>query len=154
MRQMRLFGYTKKRRVTTTVPAKRTPRFSDLLRRRFTLVKPNRVYVNDITYLPIAEVSNMYLATVIDYYSRQLTGFAIAEHMHTELVEEALTMAHGIRGSLDVAIFHSDHGSVGGFNWSSQHLDDMEVCDATSSGGCGSSGATTDALSGAPAPAT
>ncbi|MBA4505797.1 DDE-type integrase/transposase/recombinase, partial [Corynebacterium sanguinis] len=61
---------------------------------------------------PIADGSNMYLATVIDCYSRQLTGFAIADHMRTELVEEALTMAHGVRGSLDGAIFHSDHGSV------------------------------------------
>ncbi|WKS61471.1 hypothetical protein NLL43_09005 [Corynebacterium accolens] len=41
----------------------------------------------------------MYLATVIDCYSRQLTGFAIADHMRTELVEEALTMAHGVRGN-------------------------------------------------------
>ena len=54
----------------------------------------------------------MYLATVIDCYSRQLTGFAIADHMRTELVEEALTMARKVRGSLDGAIFHSDHGSV------------------------------------------
>lgn len=54
----------------------------------------------------------MYLATVIDCYSRQLTGFAIVDHMRTELVEEALTMARKVRGSLDGAIFHSDHGSV------------------------------------------
>lgn len=112
MRQMGLFGYTRKRRVKTTVSAKRAPKFPDLLKRRFTAEKPNKVYVGDITYLPIADGSNMYLATVIDCYSRQLTGFAIADHMRTELVEEALTMAHGVRGSLDGAIFHSDHGSV------------------------------------------
>ncbi|WP_342318484.1 IS3 family transposase [Corynebacterium mayonis] len=112
MRQMELFGYTKKRRVKTTVSAKRAPTFPDLLARRFTAEKPNMVYVGDITYLPIADGSNMYLATVIDCYSRQLTGFAIAVHMRTELVEEALMMAYGIRGGLDGAIFHSDHGSV------------------------------------------
>lgn len=121
MRQMGLFGYTKKRRVKTTVSAKRVPKFPDLLKRRFTAAKPNTVYVGDITYLPIADGSNMYLATVIDCYSRQLTGFAIADHMRTELVEEALTMARKVRGDLNGAIFHSDHGSVGGFNWSSQH---------------------------------
>ncbi|MCT1695461.1 IS3 family transposase [Corynebacterium sanguinis] len=112
MRQMGLFGFTKKRRVKTTTSSKRAPRFPDLLQRRFTADRPNAVYVGDITYLPIADGSNMYLATVIDCYSRQLTGFAIADHMRTELVEEALTMAHGVRGSLDGAIFHSDHGSV------------------------------------------
>lgn len=54
----------------------------------------------------------MYLATVVDCYSRQLTGLAIAEHMRVELVEEALTMARGVRGSLKGAVFHSDHGSI------------------------------------------
>ena len=112
MRQMGLYGYTKKRRVKTTQSSKRAPTFPDLLNRRFTADKPNSVYVGDITYLPIADGSNMYLATVIDCYSRQLTRFAIADHMRTELVEEALTMARKARGSLDGAIFHSDHGSV------------------------------------------
>lgn len=112
MRQMGLFGYTKRRRVKTTVSAKRAPKFPDLLKRRFTAEKPNAVYVGDITYLPIADGSNMYLATVIDCYSRQLTGFAIADHMRTELVEEALTMARKVRGDLNGAIFHSDHSSV------------------------------------------
>lgn len=93
MRQMGLFGYTKKRRVITTVSAKRAPKLPDLLKRRFTAEKPNTIYVGDITYLPIADGSNMYLATVIDCYWRQLTGFAVADHMRTELVEEALTMA-------------------------------------------------------------
>ena len=96
----------------TTTSSKRAPRFPDLLQRRFTADRPNAVYVGDITYLPIVDGSNMYLATVIDCYSRQLTGFAIVDHMRTELVEEALTMARKVRGSLDGAIFHSDHGSV------------------------------------------
>lgn len=85
---------------------------TDLLTRRFTAEKPNTVYVGDITYLPVADGSTMYLATVIDCYWCQLTGFAIAEHMRVELVEEALMMARGVRGSLKGAVFHSDHGSV------------------------------------------
>ena len=48
------------------------------LGRKFTAEKPNQVYVGDITYLAIADGSNMYLATVIDCYSRRLVGFAIA----------------------------------------------------------------------------
>ena len=63
------------------------------------------------TYLPIADGSNLYLATVIDCFSRRLAGWAIAEHMRTELVEDALKAADALRGSLAGAIFHSDHGS-------------------------------------------
>src|SRR5699024_9003942 len=52
------------------------------------------------------------LATVIDTYSRKLAGYALADHMRVSLVVDALAHAHGVRGSLDGAVFHSDHGSV------------------------------------------
>ncbi|APT95933.1 integrase [Corynebacterium stationis] len=112
MRELKLFGYTKKRKVTTTVSDQKKPVFPDLVGRKFTAEKPNQVYVGDITYLPITNGSNMYLATVIDCYSRRLVGFAIADHMRTSLVQDALLMAKGQRGSLKGSIFHSDHGSV------------------------------------------
>lgn len=112
MRSLKLFGYTKKRKVTTTVCDQKKPVFPDLVGRKFTAEKPNQLYVGDITYLPIADGSNMYLATVIDCYSRRLVGFSIADHMRTSLVQDALLMAKGQRGSLKGAIFHSDHGSV------------------------------------------
>ena len=86
--------------------------FADLVNRDFTACAANRVLVGDIPYLPIADGANMYLATVIDCFSRKLVGFAIANHMRTELVEEALENASHLRGGLDGAIFHSDHGSV------------------------------------------
>ena len=54
----------------------------------------------------------MYLATVIDTYSRKLACYALADHMRVSLVIDALAHAHGVRGSLDGTIFHSDHGSV------------------------------------------
>jgi len=112
MRELNLFGYTKKRKVTTTVSDKTKTVFPDLVGRKFTAEKPNQLYVGDITYLPIADGSNMYLATVIDCYSRRLVGFSIADHMRTSLVQDALKMAKGQRGNLKGAIFHSDHGSV------------------------------------------
>ena len=68
-------------------------------------------YVGDITYLPLATGGNLYLATVIDCCSRRVAGWAIAEHMRTELVEDALKAADALRGGLAGAIFHSDHGS-------------------------------------------
>ena len=83
----------------------------DLLRRDFTATAPNQRYVGDITYLPIADGSNLYLATVIDCFSRRLAGWAIAEHMRTDLVTDALTAAPDARGSLAGAIFHTDHGA-------------------------------------------
>lgn len=112
MRSLKLFGYSKKRKVTTTASEGKKPVFPDLVGRKFTALQPNQVYVGDITYLPIQDGSNMYLATVIDCFSRRLVGFAIADHMRTSLVQDALVMAKGQRGSLDGAVFHSDHGSV------------------------------------------
>ncbi|MBK4181704.1 DDE-type integrase/transposase/recombinase [Corynebacterium macginleyi] len=76
----------------------------DLLGRKFTANAPNRVYVGDITYLPCKGGKNMYLATVIDTYSRKLAGYALADHMRVSLVIDALAHAHGVRGSLDGAI--------------------------------------------------
>lgn len=60
----------------------------------------------------LADGTNLYLATVIDCYSRRLAGWAVADHMRTELVEDALKAAAATRGSLKGSVFHSDHGSV------------------------------------------
>ncbi|WP_424960734.1 IS3 family transposase, partial [Microcella frigidaquae] len=105
-------GYMKKRRVRTTIPEPSGQKYPDLLKRDFTAERPNERYVGDITYLPLADGTNLYLATVIDCYSRRLAGWAIADHMRTELVEDALKAAAATRGSLKGAVFHSDHGSV------------------------------------------
>jgi len=111
MRQAQIAGLRLRRRVRTTVPEPADQRVPDLLGRDFTAQAPNRRYVGDITYLPIADGSNLYLATVIDCFSRRLAGWAIAEHMRTDLVVDALSAAQQARGSLAGAIFHSDHGS-------------------------------------------
>jgi transposase InsO family protein len=112
MRTVGVRGYVKKRRVRTTVPEPSDQKVPDLLRRDFTAPAPNRRYVGDITYLPLADGKNLYLATVIDCYSRRLVGWSVADHMRTSLVADALTAARATRGSLAGAIFHSDHGSV------------------------------------------
>jgi transposase InsO family protein len=112
MREHGIAGYRRRRRVRTTIPEPADQKVPDLLKRDFTAEAPNRRYVGDITYLPLADGQNLYLATVIDCYSRRLAGWAIADHMRTELVEDALKNAKTTRGSLAGAIFHSDHGSV------------------------------------------
>ncbi len=112
MKAMNLKGFSKKRRCVTTKRAPGHRVMPDLVSRNFTSSGPNNVYVGDITYLPCKGGKNMYLATVIDVYSRKLAGFALADHMRTSLVIEALAHAKQVRGGLAGAIFHSDHGNV------------------------------------------
>ena len=111
MREHGITGLRLRRRVRTTVPEPADQKVPDLLNRDFTADAANQRYVGDITYLPLADGANLYLATVIDCFSRRLAGWAIAEHMRTELVADALTAARDTRGSLAGAVFHSDHGS-------------------------------------------
>jgi transposase InsO family protein len=71
----------------------------------------NAVWVGDITYLRTWE-GWLYLATVIDAHSRRVIGWAIADHMRTDLVEDALKMAITLRGELpDKVVFHTDRGT-------------------------------------------
>src|SRR5215211_3350773 len=112
MRRYGFRGYTRRRRVRTTIPHQSAAKVPDLVKRDFTAPAPNRLYVGDITYLPLADGSNLYLATMIDCFSRRLVGWSVADHMRTELVEDALKAAAATRGSLAGAVFHSDHGSV------------------------------------------
>lgn len=104
-------GLRLRRRHRTTIAEPSDTMYPDLLNRDFTAPVPNRRYVGDITYLPCGNGEFLYLATVIDCFSRRLVGWSIADHMRTELVGDALEAAAGIRGSLKGAVFHSDHGS-------------------------------------------
>ena len=112
MRGVGIAGYRRKRRVKTTTPDPANQKVPDLLKRDFTAEQVNTRYVGDITYLPLVTGANLYLATVIDCCSRRVAGWAIAEHMRTELVEDALTAADALRGGLAGAIFHSDYAEV------------------------------------------
>jgi transposase InsO family protein len=104
-------GIRLRRRVRTTIPEPADQLVPDLLERNFTADAPNTVYVGDITYLPCGDGQNLYLATVIDCFSRRLVGWSIADHMRTALVTDALTAAAAERGSLTGAVFHGDHGA-------------------------------------------
>ena len=112
MREHGIVGYRRRRRVRTTIPEPSDQKVPDLLERDFTAPAPNQRYVEDITYLPLTDGTNLYLATVIDCYSRRLVGWSIADHMRVELVADALKAANATRGSLAATVFHSDHGSV------------------------------------------
>ncbi|PSK96133.1 transposase InsO family protein [Murinocardiopsis flavida] len=111
MRQAGIEGIHLRKRKRTTVPEPCEEPVADLLGREFTAQRPNTRYVGDITYLPIEGGRFLYLATVIDLYSRRLVGFSIADHMRTGLVADALRAAARERGCLSGAVFHSDHGA-------------------------------------------
>jgi transposase InsO family protein len=111
MRGIGLAGLRLRRRHRTTHADPTTVKAPDLLERDFTAQAPNTRYVGDITYLPIADGTFLYLATVMDLCSRRLVGWAVADHMRVDLVLDALHAAQRTRGSLAGSIFHSDHGA-------------------------------------------
>jgi transposase InsO family protein len=124
MRRIGLQGVHLRKKVRTTIPEPEAVPVPDRLQRDFTASELNTKYVGDITYLPIGDGQFLYLATVLDLHSKRLAGWSIADHVRTELVTDVLEAAARTRGgSLDGAIFHSDNGAQGGFNWSSQHPD-------------------------------
>ena len=106
MRQHGIVGYRKRRRVRTTIPEPADQTVPDLLKRDFTAQAPNRRYVGDITYLPLADGQNLYLASVIDCHSRRVVGWSVADHMRTSLVEDALHAAASTRGTLTLSLIH------------------------------------------------
>ena len=112
----------KKRWRTTTVADPEAEAAKDLIQRHFGPGEElDRRYVGDITYVATWE-GWAYLATVIDLASRRVVGWALADHMRTELVEEALQMAFVQRRPPEGVIFHSDRGCQPRIKQSSQHL--------------------------------
>lgn len=93
----------------TTNSSHGLPVSPNLLERRFTVEAPNRVWAGDITYV-WTEEGWLYLAVVIDLFSRQVVGFAMSERMTRQLVIDALRMAWFRRRPTDGLIFHSDRG--------------------------------------------
>lgn len=111
MRSIGLAGVRLRRRHRTTITDSAAAKAPDLIGRDFTASEPNTKYVGDITYLPLDGGKFLYLATVIDLASRRLAGWAIADHMRTNLVTDALASAERTRGSLAGAVLHTDHGA-------------------------------------------
>ncbi|MEW1914401.1 IS3 family transposase [Kitasatospora sp. NPDC085895] len=111
MKTAGLTGLRLRRPRRTTVADPAAAKVPDLLGRDFTAEEINTKYVGDITYLPVGGGKFCYLATVIDLASRRLAGWAIADHMRSELVVDALAAAERTRGSLAGAIMHTDHGA-------------------------------------------
>jgi transposase InsO family protein len=96
-------------RPATTIPGE-DPAVPDLVRRDFTADAPGTKLVGDITYVPTWR-GWAYLATVVDCHTKACIGWAIADHMRTDLVCDALSMAAANYDLVDGCIFHSDRGA-------------------------------------------
>ena len=114
-----LSGLPKRRRGKTTVRVPGVRPAPDLVARDFRPAEPNRLWVADLTEVRTWE-GKLYLAAVLDCFSRRVVGWAMAEHMRAELVVEALELAVSRRKPEAGLVHHSDQGSQGGFKWSSQ----------------------------------
>jgi len=111
MRKLGLRGICPRRWRTTTQRETGDTYPPDATKRVWDTGVLNAVWVGDITYLRTWE-GWLYLATVIDAHSRRVIGWAIADHMRTELVEDALKMAITLRGELPAkVVFHTDRGT-------------------------------------------
>jgi len=111
MRELGLHAKHRPWRRSLTRPDKNAKAFPNLLERNFKPDAPNLAWCSDITVIQTWEGA-LYLASVIDLYSRRLIGYALAEHCKAPLVCDALKMALATRGGLVAGVvIHSDRGS-------------------------------------------
>ncbi len=111
MRELNIRGVVRGRRVFTTKPDPAHVRAADLVKRDFTAAGPNRLWVMDFTYVA-TRAGMVYVAFVIDVYSRMIVGWHLSTNMRTELVMHAFEQAVWRRDTLlDWLVAHSDAGS-------------------------------------------
>ena len=114
MRLSGVEGVTRRRFKRTTQRDNNARPAPDLVKRDFSAEAPDQLWIADITFIP-TWAGFLYLAVVIDVFSRRVVGWCMASHLRAELVIEALNMAIWQRRPVDV-IHYSDQGSQGGFN--------------------------------------
>jgi len=110
MRKLGLKGAVRGRTCRTTVSSPTAEPPGDLVQRQFTAHRPNQLWVADFTYVA-TWAGFVYVAFVIDVFSRYLVGWRVARSMRTELVLDALEQALYARRETEGLIHHSDHGS-------------------------------------------
>lgn len=135
MRDLDIWGVTRgRRRVRTTTPDSSRPVAPDLVRRDFTAAQPDRVWVADITYIETLE-GYLFLAEVMDVYSRKIVGWAMRETLEAEIVSDALAMAVSRRRPQPGVIHHSDRGSQYTSSLMGRTLRDAEIIPSMGSKG-------------------
>ena len=114
MRRQGLQGRRPKHRKGLTRQDAKAPKFPDLVHRDFTAMAPNVRWCGDVTEIPTDE-GKLYLATVLDLFSRKLLACPTNAHPDAELVCDAIKIATAVRGgraAVDGVVFHTDRGST------------------------------------------
>jgi putative transposase len=109
MKEAGLRGVSRRKRPSTTTREEGARPALDLVDRDFTASGPDQLWVADITYVP-TNAGYLYLSVVLDAFSRRVVGWAMANHLRTELVLDALDMASDQRDP-EGTVHHSDQGS-------------------------------------------
>ena len=136
MRQAGLTVHYRRYRAQTTQSQHDLPVAPNLLQRDFTATEPNQTWVADITYIPTQECW-LYLAVVLDTFSRQVVGWSIQDHLKTALVLDALADALHRRCPVSEIIHHSDRGSQYASHAYQDLLDRHHIqCSMSRSGDC------------------
>jgi len=120
-------GVVRAKRVRTTVADPDAVRPPDLVDRQFAVPAPSMLVVADFTYVRLSTGVFVYTAFAIDAFAGRIVGWQCSASKHTAFVESAIRQAASLRRMegnplMGNTIHHSDAGSQGGFNWSSQHL--------------------------------
>ena len=125
MKAMGLQGIIRGKRVTTTVSDPAAPCPLDRVNRQFKAPAPNRLWVSDFTYVA-TWTGFVYVAFVVDAYARRIVGWRVSRTAQAGFVLDALEQAIHQRQPVKGAglVAHSDRGSQGGLNRSSQRFDD------------------------------
>ncbi len=111
MKQNNIQSKVARRFVITTESKHGLPAAPDRLKRQFKTVEPDQAWVSDTTFIPTRQ-GWLFLAVILDLFSRQVVGWAMGNHNNTQLVSDALTMAIWRRGSAKDVIVHSDRGAT------------------------------------------
>lgn len=110
MREMGIRGVVRGRKCFTTIPDLSAPRPPDLVDRNFRAGRPNQLWVADFTFVSTWN-GFVYVAFVIDVFSRKIVGWRVTSSMKTDLVLDALEQALYSRGDKENLVHHSDRGS-------------------------------------------
>ena len=110
MGALELQGVRRGKRCKTTIPDEAANQPLDLVNRQFVATRPNQLWVADITYVA-TWTGFVYVAFVMDVFSRYLVGWRVLKSLHTDLVLDALEQALWARGKPKGVIHHSDRGS-------------------------------------------
>ena len=111
MRQEGIQSKVAKKFVITTESKHHLPAAPDRLKRQFQTVLPDQAWVSDTTFVPTRQ-GWLFLAVILDLFSRQVIGWAMGKRNDSELVSDALTMAVWRRGQAKNVIVHSDRGAT------------------------------------------